>query len=101
MTFIRRTEGRDRGHVQEFNFLDAQEMLAKGQALPVDMSQPDALAFRELPPPAVQGSQGLKPAGGIESTVETPEAVSVAAIDEKHAPTAVASRNKPIFKRNR
>jgi hypothetical protein len=49
MTYIRMTGGRDRGHVKDMPFPDAQEMLALGQALPVDFDEPDALGFRDLP----------------------------------------------------
>jgi hypothetical protein len=48
MTYIRMTGGRDRGHVKYIPLPDAQEMLALGQALPVDFDEPDALGFREL-----------------------------------------------------
>jgi hypothetical protein len=49
MTYIRMTGGRDRGHVKDMPFIDAQVMLQKGQALPVNFDEPDALGFRELP----------------------------------------------------
>lgn len=49
MTYIRMTSGRDRGYVKDFPLPDAQEMLALGQALPVNFDEPDALGFRELP----------------------------------------------------
>lgn len=61
MTYIRLTDGRDRGHVRDVPYLDAQEMLAHGQALPVDMSQPNALAFKELSLPVAAEDTTLPP----------------------------------------
>lgn len=49
MTYIRLTDGRDRGHVKEMPFDEAQAMLGNGQALPVNFNEPDPLGFRELP----------------------------------------------------
>jgi hypothetical protein len=51
MTYIRMTGGRDRGEVKDFPLPDAQEMLALGQALPVNFDEPDPLGFREIPVP--------------------------------------------------
>jgi hypothetical protein len=51
MTYIRMTGGRDRGSVKDFPFPEAQEMLALGQALPVDFNERDPLGFRELAEP--------------------------------------------------
>jgi hypothetical protein len=47
-THIRLTGGRDRGHVKEFPFAVAREMIKNGQALPVDFAEKDPLAYREL-----------------------------------------------------
>ena len=49
MTYIRMTGGRDRGHVKDMPFVDAEIMLKNGQALPVNFDEADPLGFRELP----------------------------------------------------
>jgi hypothetical protein len=54
MTYIRMTGGRDRGYVKDFPVPEAREMLALGQALPVDFDQPDALGFREMAAPETE-----------------------------------------------
>ena len=72
MTFIRMNDGRDRGHVLDIPFEDAQAMLGRGQALPVDLSQPGALEFKLDPlevvlhsaPPQLAGGS-LKPKGDV------------------------------------
>lgn len=46
--YIRLVFGRDRGHVKDFPFVEAREMLALGQALPVDLEEPNPLGFREI-----------------------------------------------------
>jgi hypothetical protein len=56
--FIRMNDGRDRGHVLDIAFDVAQDLLARGQALPVDLTQPGAMEFRDplklvVPPLAV------------------------------------------------
>ena len=51
MTYVRLTGGRDRGEVKDMAFPMAQEMLALGQALPVNFDEADPLGFRELPKP--------------------------------------------------
>jgi hypothetical protein len=74
MTWIRMTDGRDRGHAREMNFPDAQEMLAKGQAVPVDFNEPDALGFRELPTANCQlPTSDVSPRPSAE-TIPTPAA---------------------------
>lgn len=84
MTYVRMTGGRDRGHVKDFSFTDAQEMIASGRAAPVDMTQPGALDFQELAPlpsQAIETHAGAenafpapvvaeKPAGGLETRSE-------------------------------
>jgi hypothetical protein len=61
MTYIRMTEGRDRGHVKEYPFVEAQEKLSLGQALPVNFDEPDPLGFRELQLPAASSQPPEKP----------------------------------------
>ena len=51
MTYIRMTDGRDRGYVKDFPVPEAQEMIALGQALPVNFDKSDTLGFRELETP--------------------------------------------------
>lgn len=46
--YIRMTGGRDRGVVKDFSFVDAQELLASGQALPVNFEEPNPLETRIL-----------------------------------------------------
>jgi hypothetical protein len=60
MTYIRLTGGRDRGHVKEILFEDAQRMLGNGEALPVDFDEPDPLGFRELSAPAADHPQNTE-----------------------------------------
>lgn len=73
MTYIRMTGGRDRGHVKDFPYVTAQEMLALGQALPVDLEESDALGFREMeaePEPLTVSSQP----SAFSKTLATPQA---------------------------
>lgn len=51
MTYIRMTGGSERGTVKDLPFPEAQEMLALGQALPVNFDEPDALGYRQLATP--------------------------------------------------
>jgi hypothetical protein len=61
MTYIRFTDGRDRGHVKDIPFDTAEQMLASGQAVPVNFNEADPLGFRELPEPTTEAlSQGEK-----------------------------------------
>jgi hypothetical protein len=57
--YIRMNGGRDRGHVKDLPYPDAQEMLRLGQALPVNFDEPDALGFRELAAPALPATPEL------------------------------------------
>lgn len=74
MTYIRLTGGRDRGQVKDMPFPDAQEMLALGQALPVDFDEPDPLGFRELETPVttVRTVETLSTASALTSPVRMP-----------------------------
>jgi hypothetical protein len=56
VTYIRMTDGRDRGHVLDVPFVDAQAMLRDGKALAVDMSKPDALEFKPIANPVAVGA---------------------------------------------
>jgi len=84
MTFIRMMDGRDRGHVKEMPFDEAQTMLGNGQAVLVNFNEPDPLGYREMPPPpekAASSSQlsaptAVKPAGGLEPLPRPAKAVS-------------------------
>jgi len=71
MTYIRLTGGRDRGHVKDLPFVDAQRMLGNGEALPVDFDEPDPLGFREISAPAADQDREL-PALAVNSTPPTP-----------------------------
>jgi hypothetical protein len=42
--YVRMTGGRDRGEAKEFSFVDAQDLLRTGQAVPVNFNEPDPLA---------------------------------------------------------
>jgi hypothetical protein len=57
--YIRMTGGRDRGYVKDFPVPEAREMLALGQALPVNFDEPDALGFRELATPATPAAASI------------------------------------------
>jgi hypothetical protein len=65
MTYVRYTDGRDRGYVKDIPFVDAQEMLSKGQALPVNFDEPDPLGFRELRLPVAGGEALPSPVGFV------------------------------------
>lgn len=73
MTYIRMTGGRDRGHVKDFPVPAAKEMLALGQALPVDFDEPDALGFRELETPV--NELQLRETATAAPSVPTPPSV--------------------------
>ena len=80
MTYIRMTGGRDRGHVKDWPFPEAQEMLALGQALPIDFNEPDALGFRELPQPqlsAVSPQPSVQTIDKVLDLLDRAEAVPV------------------------
>jgi len=49
MTYIRMTDGRDKGQIKDFPFPTAMEMIRSGKALPLDMSSGAPLAVREVP----------------------------------------------------
>jgi hypothetical protein len=70
MTYIRLTGGRDRGHVIDLPFVDAQRMLGNGEALPVDFNEPDPLGFREISAPIAERDNEL-PALAVDSTPPT------------------------------
>lgn len=66
MTYIRLTDGRDRGHVKEMPFDEAQAMLGNGQAVPVNFNEPDPLGFRECSnQPSAISPQPEKPLGEV------------------------------------
>jgi len=95
MTYIRMTGGRDRGSVKEFPFSEAQEMLALGQALPVDFNEPDPLGFRELAevqPSAISSQPSAETVSKVIDLIDKAEAVPEVAPD-------VAPRRR--FGRNR
>jgi len=89
MTFIRMMDGRDRGHVKEMPFDEAQTMLGNGQAVLVNFNEPDPLGYREMPPEKAASSSSLtatsqkpeaglalKPAGGLEPLPRPAKAIS-------------------------
>jgi hypothetical protein len=80
MTFIRMMDGRDRGHVKEMPFDDAQAMLSNGQAVLVNFNEPDPLGYREMPEKSQECDFKVtvpqKPAGGSEPSAQPVEAAS-------------------------
>ena len=49
MTYIRMTDGRDKGQIKDVQFVMAMELIKCGKALPLDMSSGAPLAVREVP----------------------------------------------------
>jgi hypothetical protein len=49
MTYIRMTDGRDKGQIKDVPFVTAMELIKFAKALPIDFNGPNPLAVREVP----------------------------------------------------